>query len=212
MAGAPACHAFRSRSRARIFSRLSLKDVSSIVCAHMDPAVALRNRAQPGGRPRRYAGSIFDRLACFMPRLFFCLILCQGCVLAADAWAVSAFESMGLYYNRVQANGGCRVKYRVAGSSEWREGHPLVYDAREKQYRGSLVGLAPNVRYDIRLEAGGDSAEFQQKTLSEQFSVGKTTNLTANRRPARGDSRRRKRSGLASGATGSGNEVRQRRV
>jgi hypothetical protein len=75
------------------------------------------------------------------------------------------------------AQDGCRVRYRAAGAAEWREGYPLVYDQREKQYRGSLVGLKPDTPYDIRLEAGGERAEFQARTLSENFPVGKTTFL-----------------------------------
>jgi hypothetical protein len=43
------------------------------------------------------------------------------------------------------------------GDFTWREGYPLVYDPREKQYRGSLVGLKPDTLYDIRLQAGGDT-------------------------------------------------------
>ena len=61
----------------------------------------------------------------------------------------------------------------------WREGYPLVYDARERQYRGSLVGLQPNTLYDIRLEAGADRVVLQAKTRNEQFPIGKTTYLSA---------------------------------
>lgn len=95
----------------------------------------------------------------------------------SDAWAVPTFESLGLYYNRALAKDACRVHYRAEGAAEWREGYPLVYDQRERQYRGSLVGLKPDTRYDIRLEAGGERAEFQARTLSEEFPVAKTTHL-----------------------------------
>jgi hypothetical protein len=77
---------------------------------------------------------------------------------AENARAVPTFESLGLYYDRAPAPDGCRVSYRAAGVAEWRAGYPLVYDAREKQYRGSLVLLKPDTSYDIRLEAGGARA------------------------------------------------------
>ncbi len=100
---------------------------------------------------------------------------------AADkpAWAVPTFESLGLYYNRPAADDSCQLRYRVAGSNEWREGHPLAYDQREQQYRGSLVGLTPGTPYDIRLLAGGQPVDFQARTRSERFPIGKTTYLPA---------------------------------
>jgi Right handed beta helix region len=110
-------------------------------------------------------------------------------ILAAGAWigsaraaeararAVATFEALGLYYDRGIAAGGCTVRYRAADAGEWREGYPLVYDPREQQYRGSLVGLKPDTLYDIRLEAGGDRAEFQARTRSEVFPVSETTFL-----------------------------------
>jgi hypothetical protein len=114
-------------------------------------------------------------------RIAFILVLLTSALLpagvaAADAWAVPTFESLGLYYNRPLAKSACNVQYRAAGG-EWREGYPLVYDAREKQYRGSLVQLAPNTAYDIRLEADGAKVEFQAKTRNDQFPIGKTTLL-----------------------------------
>ena len=95
----------------------------------------------------------------------------------AQAWAVPTFESLGLYYNRGAAPEGCGVRYRAAGATDWREGYPLVYDQRERQYRGSLVGLAPDTSYEIRLAAGGQPVEFRARTLSEKLPVGKTTYL-----------------------------------
>jgi hypothetical protein len=93
------------------------------------------------------------------------------------AWAVPTFESLGLYYNREVAKDACRARYRIANAAEWREGYPLVYDQRERQYRGSLVGLAPDTLYEIQLEADGQRVEFQARTRSEVFPIGKTTSL-----------------------------------
>src|SRR5262249_48893878 len=95
----------------------------------------------------------------------------------ANPRAVATFESIGLYYDRPAAKDGCRVHYRRVGAGEWREGYPLVYDERERQYRGSLVGLQADGAYEIRLEAGGERADLEARTRSEVFPIGKTTYL-----------------------------------
>ena len=95
---------------------------------------------------------------------------------AAPAWAEATFESLGLYYNH-PAPGPCRVWYRETGEKDWREGYPLVYDAREKQYRGSLVELKPATGYEIRLDTGSGSARIAARTRSDVFPIGKTTFL-----------------------------------
>ncbi|MBI5083761.1 MAG: fibronectin type III domain-containing protein, partial [Acidobacteria bacterium] len=84
----------------------------------------------------------------------------QGAAGEGRAWGVATFESVGVYYNRAAA-GECVVKYRAVEAGEWRDGYPLVYDPREKQYRGSLVGLKPDTEYEVRLEAGGERVEFR---------------------------------------------------
>ena len=96
---------------------------------------------------------------------------------SGNARAVPTFESLGLYYDRAAAQDGCRVRYRISGASEWSEGYPLVYDQRERQYRGSLVGLKPGTGYEIRLEADRENVELNARTMSEEFPVGKTTHL-----------------------------------
>ena len=111
-----------------------------------------------------------------LPLLF---LLWSGSAQGASppAWAVPTFESLGLYYNLAARQPSCQVRYRAAGAAEWRAGYPLVYDEREHQYRGSLVGLSPDTAYDIQLTAGANRMEFQGRTLSEQFPIGKTTYL-----------------------------------
>jgi hypothetical protein len=106
-------------------------------------------------------------------------VLLAMCALASgaekDAWGVATFESIGLYWNRTDGQDTCRVFWREAGAGQWREGYPLIYDARERQYRGSLVGLTPDTTYEIRLEAGARRAEFRARTRSEVFPIGRTT-------------------------------------
>ncbi|HUQ90700.1 MAG TPA: right-handed parallel beta-helix repeat-containing protein [Bryobacteraceae bacterium] len=96
----------------------------------------------------------------------------------AKAFAIPTFESLGLYYNRDKAQQPCQVRYRTA-SKDWREGYPLVYDPRERQYRGSLVNLAPDTVYHLRIDCDGQPVEFQGRTRSENFPIGKTTHLPA---------------------------------
>lgn len=120
-----------------------------------------------------------------MERAHLCVKAALLITAAASLWAaggparaVATFESVGLYYDRAAAPDGCRVRYRETGAAEWRQGYPLVYDHRERQYRGSLVGLKPDTPYEIRLEAGGETAELTARTRSEKFPVGKTTYLS----------------------------------
>ena len=88
---------------------------------------------------------------------------------APEAWAVPTFESLGVYYNQAApAKAPCTIRYRAAGASDWRDGYPLVYDAREHQYRGSLVLLKPDTAYEIRLEAGSSHAEFQARSSGDE--------------------------------------------
>jgi hypothetical protein len=82
-----------------------------------------------------------------------------------------------LYYPSAEEPGECKVQFRRAAEQAWREGLPLVYDAGERQYRGSLVNLAPDTEYQIRLNCGGQSVELTGRTRSEHFPVGKTTHL-----------------------------------
>ncbi len=90
--------------------------------------------------------------------------------------SVATFESIGLYLKRPEA-GQATVRYRVAGHGDWRTGYPLVYDPREREYRGSLVGLTPDTRYEITVEAGGKITTLESRTRSEVFPVGVTTFL-----------------------------------
>lgn len=98
---------------------------------------------------------------------------------ANDAWAVPTFESLGVYFNRATPAKEVRMSYKVSGHSEWRDAHPLVYDARERQYRGSIVYLKPDTAYDIRVEADGQTTAFQARTRSESFPIGQTMHLPA---------------------------------
>ena len=88
------------------------------------------------------------------------------------AWAVPTFECLGLYCNSPEERGECRVQFRQADEPSWQKALPLVYDPRDRQYRGSLVGLKPDTEYLVRLDCGKQSVEFSRCTRSEQFPIG----------------------------------------
>ena len=96
-----------------------------------------------------------------------------------EAWAVPTFECLGLYYNSETERGTCNVQYRQDNQQAWRDALPLVSDPRERQYRGSLVGLKPDTQYLVRLTCGGRNVKLSGRTRSEQLPVGKTTHLPA---------------------------------
>jgi hypothetical protein len=96
-------------------------------------------------------------------------------------YSVSTFQSIGIYMSGEAApknSDDARVQFRVSGASTWREGLPLWYDARNKEYRGSLVGLTPNTTYEIRLTLdSGAVRTLTAKTWSEGFPIAKTVYL-----------------------------------
>jgi hypothetical protein len=110
-------------------------------------------------------------------RSFFVLLALNGWAAAADTpRAVATFESIGLYFSHAEA-GPARVQYRPAGETGWRDGYPLIHDPREREYRGSLVGLKPDTLYEISIQAAGERVRLDAKTRSEIFTVGAVTHL-----------------------------------
>lgn len=102
---------------------------------------------------------------------------------APELSAVATFESIGLYW---KAPGGsedksCGVRYRPAGKGEWKEGFPLWFDARNSEYRGSLVHLRPGTEYEIVLSLTGSPvrASLRARTWSETFPVAERVPLPA---------------------------------
>src|SRR5688572_26031227 len=106
--------------------------------------------------------------------------------------AVPTFHSLGLYWSE---SGGskdtlCEVRFRKAGSSAWRTGLPLWFDARAvggdtdarcpaNEYRGSLVNLEPGTAYDVELSLRGTDKRvaLTANTWSEKFPIAKTIEL-----------------------------------
>lgn len=93
---------------------------------------------------------------------------------AAGLHAVTTYECAGLYWKTAEA-GACRVRFRAAGETAWRAALDLVYDARDGEYRGSIVGLTPDTAHEAELTAGGRTATVAFRTRSDRFPIGKTT-------------------------------------
>jgi len=107
--------------------------------------------------------------------------------------AVATFHSVGLYWKTPMGgeNIPCEVAYREAGGpGTWREALPLWFDASEhvgkpehsREYRGSIVNLAPNTAYEIRLTLAGTGQQvvLQTRTWREQFKVARVVSLPEN--------------------------------
>src|SRR5688572_24401552 len=92
--------------------------------------------------------------------------------------AVPTFECASLYW-KTHDNAPCRVRYRTKAGGEWRAGLELVYDARDGEYRGSLVGLQPDTVYEAELTTGARPTWRAFRTRSERFPIGNTTLVPA---------------------------------
>jgi len=114
----------------------------------------------------------------------------------AQPQAVPTFHCVGLYWSPEDgaAQNPCRVRYRQAGESAWREALPLWFDERQSQdlpaergreYRGSIVNLTPGTQYEIELslEKTGRQASLSVQMWSEDFPVAKTVLLRDGRTP-----------------------------
>ena len=66
---------------------------------------------------------------------------------------VPTFECAGFYWKTAQ-DGPCTIRYKEKIQKDWNNGLELVYDVRDGEYRGSIVGLKPNTTYQAELTAG----------------------------------------------------------
>jgi hypothetical protein len=103
----------------------------------------------------------------------------------ASPSAVSTFHSIGLYWSPQGASeqNTARVEFRKRGDGDWRRGLELWFDARNAEYRGSLVELEPGSIYQIRLSLeSGLKATLETKTWSEKFPVKRTVEVKPGKR------------------------------
>jgi hypothetical protein len=93
-----------------------------------------------------------------------------------QSYAVPTFECAGLYWKTTE-EGPCRIKYREDSGRIWKDGLDLVYDARDGEYRGSIIGLSPNTGYQVELSDNNSKIQVSFKTRSDKFQVGRITVL-----------------------------------
>ena len=94
-------------------------------------------------------------------------------------YAVATYECIGLYFKSPDL-GECHIRFRQNGTSSWQQGYPLVYDPRDSEYRGSIVGLKSNTTYDIQITLRNNRHELTCKTRNDSFPIGKITYLEDN--------------------------------
>lgn len=90
--------------------------------------------------------------------------------------AVPSFACIGLYWQPGDNVSGeeCTVKYSKGFFGSWKEALPLWFDQRNREFRGSIVGLQPDTKYRIRLKCGSSRTAFTVRTRSESPVIGRT--------------------------------------
>lgn len=114
----------------------------------------------------------------FLPLIMLLVLSLPVRAAETNPYTVPTFECLGLYFKVDSENPGeCAVRYRAGGESRWRERMPLWFDSRNREFRGSLVGLNPGTEYEIVLTVGGRETAFSAATRPDSFPVGKVTYL-----------------------------------
>jgi hypothetical protein len=88
--------------------------------------------------------------------------------------AVPTFEALGLYLPRTGGDAtSAAVRYRRAGTTEWRDALSLTFDPRDDELRGSIVNLSAGSAYEVEVEdrSGAVIATGTFATWSEDFPV-----------------------------------------
>lgn len=102
-------------------------------------------------------------------------------VCPADPEVFPTFENIGIYWRApppLDSNGDARLQFRKAGEAQWEEGLPLGFDSREGEYRGSLVHLSPDTRYEIKVTHDDSASDtVAARTWSEQFPIASVVTL-----------------------------------
>ena len=101
--------------------------------------------------------------------------------------ATPTFESIGLYWKPPSTPAGakCDVRFRAAGETNWRQGYPMWFDARNGECRGSIVHLAPDNWYEVQFAMPGEQpvAQVNAKTWSENFPIAQVVHVTDSNTP-----------------------------
>jgi hypothetical protein len=100
---------------------------------------------------------------------------------SAGVTAIPTYESVGLYWTNPGGAAGCEVAYRASGSSSWKAGLAMWYDARNSECRGSLVNLTPGTQYEVNFNLPGQGAVRSTtfRTWANQLPVAKTITVNS---------------------------------
>jgi hypothetical protein len=99
-----------------------------------------------------------------------CLYGQKSSVNTLNPYSVTTFECAGLYW-KVPEKGSCKVRYREESGSLWKNGLDLVYDSRDSEYRGSIIGLNPGTKYQVELSNNSSKTELNIATRSDKLTV-----------------------------------------
>lgn len=118
----------------------------------------------------------------------FCMALAALPVMAQNPKAVATFHCLSWYWSPKEGATAKKVtvQYREANRATWRTAHEGVYNrvmdtltptvgdvASGHDYRGSIVNLNPNTKYQVRLTLDGSSEEvwLTAQTINEIFPI-----------------------------------------
>lgn len=98
---------------------------------------------------------------------------------------VPTFNSLGIYWpinGDSSLIGECNVFYKPISETIWRKALPLWFDARNSEFRGSIVHLESDEKYQIKLQPEDSSKTkiVEATTWSEQFPIADTVYLPSN--------------------------------
>lgn len=94
-----------------------------------------------------------------------------------NPYAVTTFECAGIYW-KTPDDGSCKIRYKDSKNGSWKEGLDMVYDSRDKEYRGSIIKLVSNTDYDLELSSTNSKASLKIRTRNDKFPVSKRTVVT----------------------------------
>lgn len=97
---------------------------------------------------------------------------------------VPSFESVSVYLPGMGTGSSVQLYYRPTGTSTWKSAYTPVYDINKNQFRGSIVKLAEDTSYDVKVDvySGGtlmNSATGTVRTWTSNPTIAQTISLSS---------------------------------
>ncbi len=90
------------------------------------------------------------------------------------------FHNASYYYSAAAAPAEPAVSFRPVGAVEWQSAFQPDWMEKDKELRGSIVGLQENTEYEFRLQVKDQAPEIRKfRTWSSQVPIAKTIELTS---------------------------------